>query len=160
MADCIIAKITDNLVAALHGKSITYASASHTTTCKQQRMVFDNEGSTDFIELCGPWPETLDHAGNRTEHIKLYYVAELHISGLNDAPPNSPITQQTKNVGADLVALIIGTDNNRGGYALITEVEGQPGYYFTGDPSAPEFVIYVNISVEAFINADDPYLNG
>ena len=160
MADCIIALITNNLVSALNGKPLVYGGVTHTTVCKQQRRIYDNEGADCYIDLCGPWPETLEHAGNRTEHVKLNYVAELHISGINDAPPNEPITKQTNNVGSDLVALIIGTDNSRGGYALTTTVEGQPGYYFTGDPDAPEFVVYANISVEVFINADNPYLNG
>jgi hypothetical protein len=160
MADCIIAKITDNLIASMTGKSLTYAGATHTTLCKGQRLIYDNEGSDCFIELCGPWPELLEHAGADCEHEKLNYVAELHITGISDAPPNAPITTQMKNIGADVVKLVVGTDNSRGGYALKTRAEGQPGYYFTGDPMAPEFVISINLSVDAFINANDPYLNG
>jgi hypothetical protein len=160
MADCIIAKITDNLIAAMTGKSLTYAGAAHTTLCRRSRLVYDNEGSDCFIELCGPWPELLEHAGADCEHEKLNYVAYLHPKGISDVFPADPITVQTKNIGADVVKLVVGTDNSRGGYALKTQVEGQPGYFFEADKDAPEFVIYIVFSVDAFINANDPYLNG
>lgn len=157
MADCVIAKITENLVSAFNGKTITWGGASHVLFSEEQRLEYNPNGNDDYLEVCGPWPEKMDESGNRTEHVKLNYIAEYHISNVNDKPPSDPIVKQTKNVGAELVKLAL-ADLSRGSNAHITRIDGQPGYYIQDNGNGSEFVIYVNISVEAFINADDPYL--
>lgn len=164
MSDCKIALITEDLRAALDGKPLTIAGETVNTKCELQRSIYDSQGERRYIELCGPWPETLEHAGNRTDHVKLNYIIELHLNDISDRPPADPITKATNNVGSDLVKMVMAPSATppgytRGGNALITNFEGQPGYYFTGNPRSPEFVVYAHISVEAFINADDPYLN-
>lgn len=154
MANCKISLVTTDLITALNG-NIEIDSVDVVNFAEGQRSIYDSQGRDVYTEVCGPWPETLE-INAREKHDALHYVVECHINNLNDKYPNDPITEQTKNTGADLVKLII-ADLTRGGNALITRVEGEPYYYFTGTPDAPDFVIRIDVSIEIFINIDDPY---
>jgi len=155
MADCKVAKITENLINALDGQSITINEIATLMIAEGQRSVYDSRGEVVYTEVCGPWPETL--ASDSVEkHVSLHYVIECHINGLNDAAPADPVTVQTKNTGADL-SKIITTDNTRGGNALITRIFGEPYYYFSGSPQSPEYIVRIDVEVEVFLNINDTY---
>ena len=153
--DCVIARITQNLIDALDKRSITIGTEELETCAEGQRSVYDSQGADVYTEVCGPWPETLEINGIE-KHISLHYVVECHINGISDIAPNDPITIQTKNAGADLSKMII-ADLIRGGAALITRIEGEPYYYFTGSAAAPQFVIRIDVNVETFLNIQDPF---
>lgn len=155
MADCVVAKITDNLIAALTGKTIEVNDASVTTFAEGQRITKDTQGHNAYIEVAGPWPEEMETTGLE-KHSALHYVVEMTLSGINDTPPANPITHQTRNAGADLVALIM-ADLTRGGNALLTEIIGLPYYYISGTENNPEFIIRVDVSVQVFTFIDTSY---
>jgi hypothetical protein len=148
MSDCQNALITSNLVAALHEKTVEINGVNVETFAEQQRMECDSQGHEVYIEVCGPWPDTLESAGIE-EHVALHYVVEAHITGISDKPPADPITEQTKNTGYALRILIM-ADNQRGGNALITRVDGDPYYFITGTIESPDFVIRLDVVVEKF----------
>jgi hypothetical protein len=157
MSDCISAKITDDLVSALNGKILTTTAGNRTIVAETQRTVFDSRGYDTYVEVGGPWPESLDSDANE-KNIVLHYVVECYISGLNDIYPNDPITAQTKNAGADLSNLVL-SDITRGGNALLTEVDAIPYYYFKEINDSVVFVIRMDVSVNLFVQTDDLYFN-
>jgi hypothetical protein len=155
MADCVVALITADLIAALHQKNIEISGVQKENYAEAQRSVYDSQGKEVYTDVAGPWPEKMDSDG-REEHDALYYVVECHISGINDAPPADPITLQTKNTGADIVKLIM-ADTTRGGNALLTKPDGLPYYCFAGSVDAPEYIIRIDVIVEVFTDIFDPY---
>jgi hypothetical protein len=155
--DCITAKITKNLVDALNNKVLTYAGQQNTTTAEQQRCIYNPDGRNPFVEVCGPWPDTVAR-GNLSNELDLHYHIEFHENSINDNPPADEITKTAGNIAADLIKLIM-ADIRRGGSAIMTTWE-DPGYYFTGTSDCPEFVVYIDITVKAFVNTNDPYLIG
>jgi hypothetical protein len=156
-AECITAKITKNLVESLDGKTITYYDRQNVISAEQQRSIYDPDGKSPFVEVCGPWPETVAR-GNLSNELDLHYHIELHENTINDKQPAPPITKTVENVGADLIKIIM-ADIRRGGSAIMTTWE-DTGFYFCGSSECPELVIYVDITVKAFVNTNDPYLIG
>lgn len=164
-SDSIYDQIAQNIASALNGKTFTVGNTSYTSKCERQRLIYNPGDSDCYIELCGPWGLTLNHAGSRQDHINLGFIAEMHLNGLDDSPPNDPITEQAKNIGAEMIKNVMldytrGKDANNNPLALITRIEDAPGYYITGNPDAPEFVVFIHIVVETFVNADNPYQLG
>jgi hypothetical protein len=155
----VIAKISYNLRDALDQQQFSYnGTDEHITTAEFQRTIIDINNRYPFIEVCGPWPETT-WRGNDSVHAKLWYRIEFRENSINDTAPGAlPIIETMINTGADLVKMIM-KDMYRGGNAILTRCE-MPGYYFTGDMKQPEFVIYTDVCVEAFINQNDPYISG
>ena len=161
MGDSVIFKITKNLRDSLHRQPITYNGITYETTAECQRLITNIGNRYPYIEVCGPWPQT-EWRGNNSVSAKLWYRIEMYENTISDSFSGDiesiPITEMMGNVGADLVMLIM-ADITRGGNAIITRCE-MPGYYFTGDPAAPEFVIYTDVCVETFINQSNPYITG
>jgi hypothetical protein len=142
--------IADNLVSVLNGGSIQIGTevTPRTILSERQRLIFNSQGSAFYVEVCGPWPETMETSGDE-KHVGLHFIIEAHLSGINDRPPALPITVQAENAGGDLAALIM-ADITRGGNALLTRIDGLPYYAIIGDFSAPEFIIRLDIIVEVF----------
>jgi hypothetical protein len=145
-----IADISNSIVTAVNGKNVQIGAESEMRIilAERQRIVFDSQGSDFYIEVCGPWPETIDTSSSE-KHIGLHYVLEAHIYKINDTPPSLPATEQTENVGDTLAALIT-ADGTRGGKALLTRIDGIPYYAIMGDSSAPEFIMRLDVIVEYF----------
>ncbi|MDD5363401.1 MAG: hypothetical protein PHN88_14840 [Ignavibacteria bacterium] len=144
------ALIADNLVSVLNGKSIQIGSESITRTAfaERQRLIFNSQGYDLYIEVCGPWPETLNETGSES-HVALRYVVEAHIYKMNDTPPAIPATKQAEDVGETLWGFIK-ADITRGGNALLTRIDGLPYYAIVGDSTTPEFIIRLDLIVEGF----------
>jgi hypothetical protein len=153
--------ITDNLLAALHGKALTYGGQSHTTTAEQERFTNIIAGRYPFIVLSGPIVEVLSRA-HKVAHCRLYYLVEFKDDTINDDYSTTttvdPITKVTASVAADLIKLIM-SSRTRGGFANNTEWSGH-GYYFDLEDNVPVFTVYAQIEVETFINDTDLYLGG
>jgi hypothetical protein len=145
-----VASISDNLVSVLNGKTVQVGSEPEVRiiSAERQRLVFDSQGRNFYIEVCGPWPETLNSTGSE-DHVGLHYVIEAHVYKINDTPPAIPATKQAENVGDDLWKLIK-ADTTRDGNALLTRIDGLPYYAIVGDSASPEFVIRLDIIVEVF----------
>ena len=156
-ADCVISKITKNLVDTFNGKIITYNSRQNLIAAEQQRSLYDPSGRNPFVEICGPWPQTTSR-GNLSNECDLQYHVEFHENSINDRPPNPPITETTRNIAAELIKIVM-SDIRRGGNAIMTTWE-DPGFYFAGSSESPELVIYLDITVKTFVNTNNPYLIG
>jgi hypothetical protein len=145
-----ISDITQNIISALNSKNIEINGTVYAISCEQQRSVFNSQGEDVYIEVCGPWPETLESDSNE-KLISLHYAIDCHINCLNDEPPESPITEQTKDVGDDLKTLLMASPT-RGDNALVTRIEGEPYYYFSGSIEQPDFIVHIDCTVEVFTN--------
>lgn len=160
MADSVVGKITENLVAALNAKAITFNNKQQTITAEEQRAVMVIGDRYPYVHVCGPVVNVVDRA-HQTCHVRLEYVIELYtclndeyISGEN----NLPITKVCADIHADLMKLIMAS-NSRGGLALKTNCDDF-GHYFSGDVSSPDFVVWVHVVVETNIRENDPYYGG
>jgi hypothetical protein len=159
MSDSVVAKITDNLVAALHGKSLQYNGDVHTITCETQRSTFETAGRNPYVSIFGPWVEVTTR-GNRSNDCTLHYSIEYRDNRIDDSynadSDTATLLDVTKNIAPDIIKLIM-VDLTRGGNAMITRWNGH-GPRFEGANN--NLVIDILIEVQAFIGADDPYIQG
>lgn len=162
MADDVFSTITDDIVSALNGKSITYGGSTKTLTCEYERLVNVIGDRSPIIIVSGPTIEVMNRA-HLVNHCTLHYLLRFSDDTVNDEydPDSSvdPITKVTKKVLADLICLLM-VDRTRGGLARNTMWTGG-GYYFDdSDLDTPIFNIFLQLEITAFVRDIDPYYSG
>lgn len=158
MADSIAELVAENIRTTLNGESITYNGSAHTITAERQRVHLNINGQYPYIEIGGPWAQ-VEERGNRSFDTTYRFSIELYENTINDeAQASTPISRITGNIHADLITLLM-ADITRGEQALDTNYYGY-GYYMTGDPDNPMFVVYADLYVQTFVNKDNPYQLG
>lgn len=154
MADCIEALITANLKAAC--ATVTVANGYNTAcgTVEEMRSLFKLPDAMPFTML-QKLPSNTDEDYQHTEDEKIRY-ALYYFNGANDERPNNPIQYADRNVAADFQKAIM-VDRTRGANAQNTEVESAWQGSFMDAEGNVLPCTFLNIAVQALLNADDPY---
>ena len=156
MADCIASLIAENLRDSLDGKTITYNGVSHTITCERQRLRLNINDRYPYVEILGPFASVQDRS-NRSMDTELRFGLIFYEDTIND-DSGDEIARVLDNVAADIISLVM-SDITRGGYALKTDYDGY-GYFMSGEPSQPQACVYIDLTVQAYISATNPYQIG
>lgn len=147
----ISGKIADNLKSVLNGKSITYNGTSHTITAERQRFVL-RRSVYPYVEIGGPWAnvETRDC---RCMDASISFSVVLYEHSINDET-GTPISEVMQDVPSELIKLIA-ADTTRGGNAIKTDIESW-GYAIIDGDQGPEFIVWVDVVVQAYILQTNP----
>lgn len=157
----VFSKVTQNLVDTLNGQVLTYNGADHVVVAEEERLNLEVGERSPLLSVCGPYIDT-EQRSNRSAQCALVYSLELRDSRVDDRYRRNqdvqPITRVMRTVPAQIMKLVM-KDPRRSENALLTKWK-DTGYYFTGVGDLAECVFYVDIEVELFVNADNPYLQG
>lgn len=156
ISDCITARITSELIAALQEITIANGYKFDVGLVEQQRYFMDDlrSGDIPYIQLCGPWCSPIEQSQLQDLH-NLTYIINLRVNGSDIDESDNPLNQLYRNYISDVQKAVM-VDVHLGGLAEDTEIN-EYGYDMENRDGIDWYFLTQEITVKTRINIFDPY---